>query len=182
MSNSSIYVLYSNEEDSTYRGRETEITPRKTSCQKKLKNTKDIPDSERRLSEEGTSFIPNECTSTPNILTIEPTQSVDILNTDENVDITNKDDLFEAQAKKQKKQEKSYLCTQCNKMFARKSDLGRHLRTHTGEKPYSCSHCEKMFSQNSSLQRHKKIHTGGKHINAASVIILSPKIFNLKNI
>lgn len=51
-----------------------------------------------------------------------------------------------------------YVCTQCNKRFARPSHLEIHFRTHTGERPFRCCICSKSFSQASNLQRHMRSH------------------------
>ncbi|PIA15345.1 hypothetical protein COEREDRAFT_44961, partial [Coemansia reversa NRRL 1564] len=57
-------------------------------------------------------------------------------------------------------QRKRYLCTVCQKMFARPSTLATHMHSHTGEKPYECmwDSCGKRFSVMSNLRRHQRIH------------------------
>ncbi|KAJ2722151.1 hypothetical protein GGI07_003487 [Coemansia sp. Benny D115] len=57
-------------------------------------------------------------------------------------------------------QRKRYLCTVCQKMFARPSTLATHMHSHTGEKPYQCNwdSCGKKFSVMSNLRRHQRIH------------------------
>ncbi|KAJ1928032.1 hypothetical protein FBU59_007162, partial [Linderina macrospora] len=57
-------------------------------------------------------------------------------------------------------QRKRYLCTVCQKMFARPSTLATHMHSHTGEKPYECTwdSCGKRFSVMSNLRRHQRIH------------------------
>ncbi|ORY03509.1 hypothetical protein K493DRAFT_311666 [Basidiobolus meristosporus CBS 931.73] len=50
--------------------------------------------------------------------------------------------------------EKPYQCTFCDKAFARKYDLDRHSRLHTGDKPYKCTFCNKGFARVDARKRH----------------------------
>ncbi|KAM6942349.1 uncharacterized protein PEZ65_004224 [Lycodopsis pacificus] len=58
--------------------------------------------------------------------------------------------------------EKPFSCSVCKKSFSQRSNLQKHMRTHTGETPFSCSVCKKSFSQRSNLQSHMRTHTGEK--------------------
>ena len=55
-----------------------------------------------------------------------------------------------------------YACKVCGYSSARKHDVTRHEKIHTGEKPYVCSVCGYAFANSSNLNVHKRMHTGEK--------------------
>ena len=50
-------------------------------------------------------------------------------------------------------------CKQCSKSMMYKSDLARHMLTHSGAKTHTCSKCKKSFGLASNLRKHLIIHT-----------------------
>ena len=54
-----------------------------------------------------------------------------------------------------------FRCDICEKTFAQKANLHKHLLIHSGSKPFQCYVCGKAFRQRSSLQKHYTIHTNG---------------------
>lgn len=52
-----------------------------------------------------------------------------------------------------------HQCCDCYRSFVLKSNLVRHLRTHTNEKPFKCSSCDKPFTRSDNLSRHLRTHT-----------------------
>ncbi|XP_033934796.2 uncharacterized protein [Pseudochaenichthys georgianus] len=58
--------------------------------------------------------------------------------------------------------EKPFSCSVCERTFAQRGNVKKHMRIHTGEKPFSCSICKKHFAQRGNLKDHMRIHTGEK--------------------
>jgi KRAB domain-containing zinc finger protein len=62
-----------------------------------------------------------------------------------------------------------FACTQCDKMFGLKSNLKRHMRTHSGKNPYPCKTCGEEFSLKGNLKTHMKVHKKADKITSGSL-------------
>ncbi|GAA6000526.1 C2H2-type zinc finger protein [Rhodotorula paludigena] len=50
---------------------------------------------------------------------------------------------------------KKNLCEACPAAFARRNDLVRHARVHTGEMPFECKKCGMRFRRSDARKRHE---------------------------
>jgi len=60
--------------------------------------------------------------------------------------------------------EMPYQCTECGKAFRHTTTLKAHANTHTNQNPFMCTHtdCNKSFANQPNLKRHMRTHTGEK--------------------
>jgi transcription elongation factor Elf1 len=62
----------------------------------------------------------------------------------------------------EKNDDGEYPCDVCQKIFRDRSNLVKHIRTHTKEKPFVCDHCGKSFAHSQTLKEHTFTHTNQK--------------------
>ena len=72
--------------------------------------------------------------------------------------------------------ENTFQCNVCKKIFAHKQYLKKHEVIHSKEKPFQCKNCLKYFTQYQNLKRHEIIHTGEVPFQCK----ICKKRFNLK--
>lgn len=55
-----------------------------------------------------------------------------------------------------------FLCSICNRTYAKSQNLDVHMRIHRGERPFSCDQCGKTFTQSAHLKSHLSVHSGDR--------------------
>eukprot|EP00079_Xenopus_tropicalis_P009132 XP_002932890.1 PREDICTED: zinc finger protein 770 [Xenopus tropicalis] len=61
--------------------------------------------------------------------------------------------------------QKPFTCLICGKAFRQKAHLKIHQLTHTQERPFKCSHCFKSFKTSGKLLKHEEVHTQQVHFH-----------------
>lgn len=69
---------------------------------------------------------------------------------------SNKRNLFYHIEKQHKNKCKGFPCIHCSSTFSQKSDLTKHMKSHSETDAFNCSICGKSFAYKNSLRRHEK--------------------------
>ena len=62
----------------------------------------------------------------------------------------------------------SHICHLCGYVARDKTNLRKHLYTHTGEKPYQCKVCQYKTTQSSNLHTHNRRHHPSLNLDVVS--------------
>ena len=66
---------------------------------------------------------------------------------------------------KKKGVKKTFQCELCSYTCPRRSNLDRHMKSHTDERPHKCHLCGRAFRTVTLLRNHLNTHTGRCWIN-----------------
>ena len=75
---------------------------------------------------------------------------------------------------------KSKKCNRYDYASSQASNLGRHLKTHSGERLIKCNQCDYVSSNTSHLRRHLKIHSGEKSNKCNQCDFVSVHAYSLR--
>ncbi|CAD5210358.1 unnamed protein product [Bursaphelenchus xylophilus] len=53
---------------------------------------------------------------------------------------------------------RKYICPECSREFADKSNMKKHRKLHSGDKPHECNICKHSFAKRSNLTQHLAMH------------------------
>lgn len=124
-----------------------------------------IPSSEKTVNEPARKTSELKEPEKPLVLE-ESQESIDEVVTDQSFDKSLDDDSRLSPKVKRplvnSKNQKTFSCPECGKLFNAHYNLTRHMPVHTGARPFICKVCGKGFRQASTLCRHKIIHTSEK--------------------
>lgn len=65
----------------------------------------------------------------------------------------------------------AFKCEYCDRKYAYKGDLTKHLRTHLGDNIYKCAVCDEGFQWKKDLNRHSNEHYKQERDNLGATFV-----------
>ncbi|CAL8141595.1 unnamed protein product [Orchesella dallaii] len=57
-----------------------------------------------------------------------------------------------------KQQQSGFMCSDCGRVFSRRTHCSRHINVCNKQNPYQCAKCDKVFTRKNDFDNHLKIH------------------------
>lgn len=76
---------------------------------------------------------------------------------------------------------KKFECNQCTIKFTTVHRLNQHALTHTGAKPHECTYCDRAYASKGDLVKHlQKVHVGHAVYRCEKCPLAFPRIVELR--